>query len=1122
MFSRGVLSGFLSLFAAVAVASGADLIRMASDLTVSSAGKAVAFSWNGDIWLVSTKGGKARQLTHHPAEDRYPKFSPGGRYIAFTSTRNGSRQVHLVPATGGRPQRLTSHTEGFTVEGWHPNGKQILTSITRDHFWKRGERFSLITAGKPGAEKILFDDYGANGRLSPDGKKLLFTREGERTWRKGYRGPRSSQIWLYDLEAESFQRLVGDAEESRWPLWHKDGKSFYYAAERGGVSNLRLRQIDSGKEKQLTRFKEDGVSFPAISRDGSTIVFRNLFDLWTLKTDGKSQPQKINITNAVDHTAARLQRRTLKTATEVSYSKDGLEIAFICGGDLWVMDTELREPVQITRTSAFERNPVFSSDGKSIYFVGERNGQPDILRAFRADEKLYWWQNKKFRFQQLTKDAAEEGRLKLSPDGSRLAFTKGRGDLWTMKADGKEAKRLFESWNTPSYDWSPDGRWMVYSRHDNEFNRDIWVRPLDGSREPFNISRHPDSDYNPIWSPDGKMIAWTGRRRSDETDIHYVMLRREDHDTGSRDRKLKKAIDKMKKARTKRTSTLPSVIRERIEAAKRTAEAAAAKKGEPAKKEAPAKETKPVAKPKAATAKPAPPKRPPLTIDFEDLHERIRRVSIPDTPESSLFWSYDSKKLAFAAKIAGKTGTYTIEPAGSLSPKLLNTKTGSQARWISSGNRILWIADRVPGSIVGTATTTYSFSARQEIHVRNRFKEAFNQAWRAMRDHYYDEKLGGKDWNRIREKYVDMAGDCPDGATLARVINLMLGELNGSHLGFYYRGPSHSPTAPADSWTKTTAHLGVRFDPDHEGDGLRIRDVIKNGPADQNGSRLQPGEIITEIDGKKVDSKTHLPRLLNGVSDRDIQLKLSDGKKKPKTRTVTLRPTSYTRVRSLLYEKWIDDNQTRVGKASGGKLGYLHIAGMNMTSFYRFEEELYSVAAGKDGIVIDVRENGGGSTTDHLLTILTQPRHAVTIPRGGGRGYPQDRKIYASWHKPVVVLCNQNSYSNAEIFSHAIKHLKRGKVIGVPTAGGVISTGSKTIMDLGSIRMPFRGWFRLSDGQDMELHPVQPHHIIWPEPGDLPAGKDTQLQKAINVLKKEVKKQGKKPQLKLIKASERE
>jgi len=183
-----------------------------------------------------------------------------------------------------------------------------------------------------------------------------------------------------------------------------------------------------------------------------------------------------------------------------------------------------------------------------------------------------------------------------------------------------------------------------------------------------------------------------------------------------------------------------------------------------------------------------------------------------------------------------------------------------------------------------------------------------------------------------------------------------------------------------------------------------------------------------------------------------------------------------------------------VDQASNGTLGYLHIRGMNFPSFHRFEQELFMAGAGKDGLIIDVRNNGGGSTADHLLTALTQPVHAIAVPRGGGPGYPQDRMVYATWNKPIVVLCNQNSFSNAEIFAHAIKNLKRGQLVGVTTAGGVISTGGIPIMDIGFLRMPFRGWFTVNDGEDMELHGAVPDHIVWPEPGD---AEDKQLSKSV-------------------------
>ncbi|HEX4591366.1 MAG TPA: S41 family peptidase, partial [Gemmataceae bacterium] len=216
------------------------------------------------------------------------------------------------------------------------------------------------------------------------------------------------------------------------------------------------------------------------------------------------------------------------------------------------------------------------------------------------------------------------------------------------------------------------------------------------------------------------------------------------------------------------------------------------------------------------------------------------------------------------------------------------------------------------------------------------------------------------------------------------------------------------------------------------------------------------------------------------------------------------------------------DNRAAVEKLSGGKLGYVHIDAMSMPSFWKFEKELYNAGAGKDGLVIDVRENGGGSTTDHLLTALTQPVHAMAVPRGGPAGYPQDRKVYTTWSKPIVVMCNQNSFSNAEIFSHAIKTLNRGHLVGVPTAGGVISTGAAMIMDAGMLRMPTRGWFVINSGEDMELNGAVPDYVVWPEASFVQSGQDSQIAKAVEVLAADVQAWKARPQPPLRKASERQ
>jgi tricorn protease len=1122
-------------------------IRLANNPALSPDGSLLAFDWNGDIWTVPTRGGLARALTRHPARDRQPKFSPDGKEIAFLSDREEGLQVFLMPAEGGTPRQLTAHTSGYTLEDWAPDGKSLLVSSQRDDAWRHANRFFLLNRSERRAEQMLFDDYGQSGCLAPDGKKLLFTREGEPWWRKGYKGSQASQVWLYDRDSKRFEKLLHLESSCRWPLWKPDGKGFYFVSSQNGSANLWEYDLASGEKRQLTSLKDDSVVFPCVSRDGSTIVFRHLFDLYCFRPGQGGEPQKIDIYHDDDGRSERRDRRVLQSATDVAFSADGLEIAFIAGGDLWVMDTELREPRQITNTPEEERFPVFSPDGESILFVSDQGGQCDIWKAERADKKLYWWQNKSFQLERLTNDAEVKSHLKWSPEGSQVAFVKGRGELWVMGPDGKDARALFKGWDRPEFDWSPDGKWIVYARYDSDFNRDIWLLPLDGSRPPFNLSRSPRNEGSPVWSPDGKAIAFAGQRAGPNSEVYFVWLRKDDEEKNQRDRILEKALEKMNRIRQGLRKPEPA----------------------PGKDEAGRADDPPLKKGAV----------PNVVIDFEGIHERIHRISVGDSGASNLFWSPDSKKLAFTASIEGRRGTYTIEVPGNLRPTLLTATTGTHPRWLRQGNQILWLVGGVPasqpgggggtGGPSGAASpaaprtedpeqirrfgggaapaapepssgggTSYRFQCLQTVDVGKRNQAVFDLCWRTMRDNWYDERLGNRDWDAVRKKYRDMAARCPDAESVTTVVQLMLGELNGSHLGFtmFERGqapppptqptptPTPTPTDPPQTagrtWNVITPHLGVRFDPAHQGPGLKVRDVLPKGPADQKKSRIEPGEIILAVDGTPVDPSMDLTAVLNGPPARDIVLKVRGGN--GAEREVTVRPITYTAARSLLYEKWLDDNRKTVEKLSGGKLGYLHISAMSMPSFYKFEEELYAVGAGKEGLVIDVRENGGGSTADHLLTALTQPVHAITIPRGGEPGYPQDRKVYATWNKPIVVLCNQNSFSNAEIFSHAIKTLKRGQLVGVPTAGGVVSTGAVSIMDVGTLRLPFRGWYVAENGEDMELNGAVPHHVVWPQPGDLPRGKDDQLSRAVEVLQKDVEAWKARPQPPLRKATERQ
>lgn len=1099
--------------------NGVETIRLASSPALSPDGSKLVFEHAGDLWLVDSSGGVAQRLTLNEATDRRPVFSPDGKTIAFASNRTGSTQIWTVPSEGGIPTQLTYHTAGCSPVQYTANGDQLLMESGRDHYWRDSNRFFLIDAHQRGGEKMLFDAAAENGSLSPDGKTLLFTREGVAWWRKGYQGSQASQIWKWSAE-QGFEEVLRPEQGARSPLFGSDGNSFYYVGAQKGAFNLYHRDLASGDEKPLTSYQDDSVVMPCISADGSALVYRHLFDFYRLDlTAEQPQPQRITIQVLGDHGQDPLVQEVVDNASAVAFSDDGLEIALVAGGDVWVMDTELREPQQVTKTAGWEHSPVWSHDNKTLYFIGESAEQSDLWQASRSDEGKYWWQNESFALKQLTEDSAIESDLQISPDGKYLSYIRGNGDLMLRNLESGEVTAFLESWNAPSYDWSPDSQWLVYAVSDNDFNSDIFVKPLDGSQEAVNISLHPDNDRSPVWSPDGKMIAFTGRQYGDESDIFLVYLQAENAQETRRDRKLEEAIKKMKKGR--KDETPKTEKKEEPKDKPEEAKPAEAPKSEEPKPEESAEEKKDDKKPEAAEEKKEAAKK--VEIDFEGIGDRIQRISIPQSFESGLIWSPDSKKLAFSASIDGKRGLYTISPPDEMSPKLMTSTTLSSMRWLKEGNQLVGLQGGTPASMTESGkVTSFGFDVKHQYDLQQKYAAAFQLAWREMRDNFYDPALNNRNWNEIFRKYLPIAMSAESDATFGDVVNLMLGELNGSHLGFYPGGRGRrgggAPSASRE-WRDETAHFGLRFDDQFQGPGLKVRDVILESPAWKEDSRILPGEIVLAINGTEVDPAMDLTTVLNGQLDADwiLKVKAEDGKE----REVVIRPFSYGQASSLLYDHYVALRQKEVEKLSDGKFGYLHIRGMNQASFYRFERELFKVAGGKEGLIIDVRDNGGGSTADHLLTSLTQPLHAFTIPRNGGVGYPSDRMIYARWYKPVVVLCNQNSFSNAEIFSHAIKTLERGQVVGVPTAGGVISTGGTGIMDVGFLRKPFRGWYLVNDGEDMELNGCVPHHVLWPAPGEMPKADDRQLAKALEVLTQSVKEFQAKPLPKAINASDR-
>jgi len=512
-----------------------------------------------------------------------------------------------------------------------------------------------------------------------------------------------------------------------------------------------------------------------------------------------------------------------------------------------------------------------------------------------------------------------------------------------------------------------------------------------------------------------------------------------------------------------------------------------------------------------------------VEIDFEGILDRVHRISIRESRESGLLWSPDGKKLAFNATVDGERGFYTVEFPDVGTPKRLAASGLGSARWLKETKEIVGTSRSSGGGAAsprrmppqfsrggfgggGSASPaamdargkveTFGFSVRRVRDWAAVRQISFDQGWRAMRDRFYDENLNNRDWFAIRAKYRPVAAQCLGADEFSELMNMMLGELNASHMG--HRGGSDPLPAVSSSndWSPTTYHLGLRFDLRDEGPGLRVVSVIPSSPCDSDRSRVEVGEVLTAIEGQPVGPQVDLDRILTLDEGRELELTVAD--REGTERKVGVWPTRS--VQGLLYEEWIEDSRSAVEELSEGKLGYLHIRGMNSSSLLKMEEDFYHAGHGKDGLIIDVRFNGGGSTADHVLTMLTQPEHAITRSRGSGEGYPQDRKIYASWTKPIVLMCNEHSFSNAEILSHAVKQLGRGRVVGMRTAGGVISTGSARLLDGSSVRMPTRGWYLVTTGEDMELNGCEPDIALW----NPPDGEDLQLQAAVEALLEDV------------------
>ena len=1079
MSYRTLLLVTVALLVGIAPAAAQDSTPLMRHPAVSPDGSEIAFSYQGDLWTVPTDGGRAYRLTVHEAYEASPQWSPDGSQIAFTSDRFGNDDLFVMDAAGSTPTQLTHHSTGDALSGWTPDGRLLFTT---SRTWQQAEWDDEIyhvpaTGGTPDR---LLDAFGSEPVMSPDGRFIALVRGANRTSKKGYDGPANKNVWIYDTENDAYTQITSFDVNDYHPRWGGE-RALFFISEQDGTYNLYRQSITdqgagSGSPEQITTYDEDGVRYFTVSQDGRTIAFERQTNVYVHDV-ASGTTETLDVTVPADYRFDPVEQQTFTSNLEdYAVSPDGDQTALVIRGEIFLMenDTDERRTARLTRHAYRDRDVAWMNDSTLVFVSDRDGGQYDLYRLESADpEHTDLFDALQHRVTRLTDTPEDERILSVAPDRSRIAFRRGSfagyggGQLLTAALDEGELDDetvLIDSWSTPgSVSWSPDSQWLAYSRDDLDFNEEVYIHAADGSSEPVNVSQHPKGDDDPVWSADGSKLGFISDRSSGDADVWFVWLREEDWERTDEDWE-------------------------------QMAEDAAAENGDNGASD---------------DDEPAP-----VAIDFENIHERLERVTALPGNEGELAISEDGDTFFFVAGRGGRTGSYDTDvdlysiqwdgserrrlTEGDLSPYGVQLgPDGSSLFFVHSGGRL---------ATVGTSNGSVeqkSYAARMEVNYSAEREQIFHELWRALDQGFYDPNFHGDDWTALREKYRPWVMQASTMRDFQDMVNLMLGELNASHMGFYTGDR-------AETQRTRTGLLGVELDPVEN--GVEVQRVVPRSPADREASTLRVGDVITAVNGTPVSEAGNVYKLLSGTVDEMVMLSVTDAD--GAERSVRIRPTGS--LGDELYREWVDQRKELVDEYSNGRLGYIHVEGMNWSSFERFERELYASANGKEGLLIDVRFNGGGWTTDYLMAVLNVKRHAYTVPRGATGNLEQtheqfrahypfgERLPLASWTKPVAALANQNSYSNAEIFSHAFKHIGHGPLIGQPTFGAVISTGGVGLLGGSYVRMPYRGWYVYATDQNMEHGPAVPDVLVENPPAVKASGDDPQLRRAVNTLLQQI------------------
>ncbi len=1031
-----------------------------SDPAISPNATEIAFVSGGDIWTVSANGGDARLLVSHPDHESRPMYSPDGKQLAFVSTRSGNGDIYLLTIATGELKRLTFDDAADELSGWSRDGKYIYFSSTgRDIAGMRDVYRVPVQGGTP---MTVTDDRYVNeffAMPSPDGKTLAFTARGvasHQWWRNGHSHLDESEIWLKHEANNNYQKITERGAKNLWPMWSDDGKSVYFISDRTGTENLYVQPI-GGAAKQLTSFTKGRMLWPTIAHNGKAIVFEKDFNVWLFDVaTGKAREVNI-VRKGIPATAGVEHVRQSGQFRELALSPDGKKVAFVARGDVFVASAkDGGDAMRVTRTTAIEGELVWANNSNSIVYSSTRNGVSNLYQYnFITSTET-----------QLTNDKLNDAAPKFSPNGQQLAYLRDGKQLRVLDVASKKDRlvtnlvlgNVFFS-SSSAYTWSPDSKFLAYAGFGEKSFRNIYIVPAAGGESKPVTSLANTFTQGVSWSKDGKYILFNTRQRTENGFVARVDL--VPHRPRFREEQFMSLFSET-------APTAPATI---------TAKA-------------PATDTmfKKTAKVSGDSSR----------VVYEGIRQRLSMLPLGVDVDDHVI-SPDGKTLVLTATVAGQNNLYTYsldemakEPAvlkqltTTSSPKssIQFSSDGKEVYYLEQGTiRAIGLETKTPRSIAVTAELDIDF-AKERL-------EVFDQAWQMQNNGFYDPGFHGANWSAIRKTFAPLAAGAGTPDELRRILGLMVGELNASHLG-----------VSGGSSSFNTGRIGLRFDrKEYENNGsLKITEVVSMSPSDLSGE-VKVGQYLLAIDGTPITATTNVDELLQHKTNKMVALTIGNTAIDKQGKKVNVRPVSMGTEKGLLYKQWVQQQRDYVNKISNGRLGYVHMFDMSQESLNQFYLDIDAENHAREGVVVDVRNNNGGFVNAYALDVLSRRGYMNMTIRGLPTAPARTMLGQRALDAPTILVTNQHSLSDAEDFSEGYRALKLGKIVGEPTGGWIIYTSNVTLFDGTTVRLPF---IKITDqqGKNMELAP---------RPVDIPVsnpigetGKDTQLDVAVRELLKQL------------------